>query len=141
MPGKTQLPGLRPVADRIHRCRGRAVFHCSERRRSGTDAVGQDLLLLELRHGRRPLWRIVDDLRGALTSPGSTALAGKDAERRIGNGSPLVRIASEINEGEAECAKPVRLWVMGHEPAAPETTWNNISLSEVCSSMSGSAVS
>src|ERR1700730_6962505 len=97
MPGKTQLPGLRPLADRIHRCRGRAVFRRPRRRRSGTDAVGQDLLLLELRHDRRPLRRIVDDLRGALTSPGATASAGKDVGwSGGGNGSPRARTVSEM---------------------------------------------
>ena len=40
------------------------LFACSGRRRAGADAVDEDLLFAALRHGRRPLRRVVDGLRG-----------------------------------------------------------------------------
>ena len=42
-------------------------------RRAGAHAVGQDLLFLTLRHGRRPLRRVMDGLRGRVKAgPWST---------------------------------------------------------------------
>ena len=42
------------------------LFAALGRRRAGADAVDQDLLFLAIRHGRRPLRRVLDDLRGVL---------------------------------------------------------------------------
>ena len=50
------------------RGRGRAAVRRAGRRRAGADAAGQDLLLAALRHGRRPLRRVVDGARGEVTS-------------------------------------------------------------------------
>jgi PhnB protein len=42
-------------------------IRCSGRQRAGADAVGQNLLFSALRHGRRPLRRVMDGLCGGLT--------------------------------------------------------------------------
>ena len=57
---RDELSGVRAVARRSLRCRGEAAVRCAERWRPGADAAGQDVLRVELRHGRRPVRRVVD---------------------------------------------------------------------------------
>ena len=58
--GAPSLPGLLPVARRGFGRRGETAVRRAERWRPGADAAGQDVLRLELRHGRRQVRRVVD---------------------------------------------------------------------------------
>ena len=58
------------------------LFGVPGRRRAGADAVDQDLLFPALRHGRRPLRRVMDGLRGALRAGSPWKAIGHRGEGR-----------------------------------------------------------
>ena len=66
--GNAELSGLCALADGAERGRGRAAVRRAGRRRAGADADDQDLLFPALRHGRRPLRRVLDGLRDAMSA-------------------------------------------------------------------------
>src|SRR6266849_7136482 len=66
VPGRAELPGLRAVAHRSQRDRGGAAIRRAGRGRAGADAADEDVLLPELRDGRRSLRRLLDELHDAL---------------------------------------------------------------------------
>lgn len=64
--GSSGVQGFFAVALATNRCRGEADFQCA-RRWAATAADGQDFLRPVLRHGGRPLWRLVEGHGGAGT--------------------------------------------------------------------------
>ena len=60
--GQLSFQGFRAVAAGFGRCRGRTVVRGLGQRRSGADAFDKNVLHLEIRHGRRPFRRVLDDL-------------------------------------------------------------------------------
>ena len=58
--GKANFQGFSLALSAGQSSGGRAAVQCAERRRTGADAADRDLLLPTLRHGRRPLRRVVD---------------------------------------------------------------------------------
>src|SRR5262249_23188415 len=72
------------VAHCRQRGRGRAAVPRAERRRPGADAIDQDVLLAELRHGRRPLRRVLDGLHATLTGGAACGGRGATLAHRVG---------------------------------------------------------
>ena len=64
--GKAELPGVLALARGRERCRGRPALGRARRRGHGADADREDLFVPALRHGDRPLRRVVDGQRRAM---------------------------------------------------------------------------
>jgi hypothetical protein len=71
--GAAELSGFCAVADCGQRSRGRSAVRFARRGRAGADAVGQNLFLATFRHGRRPLWGVVDGLCRVVRTAGACA--------------------------------------------------------------------
>ncbi len=71
LPGPAELRGPCLVDHRARRCRGRPAVQRARRRRPSANAAQQDVLFLALRHGRRSVRSVVDDLRRQVMVSGS----------------------------------------------------------------------